>query len=86
MVWGDYGASGAHTGRARLKAVWVRARAERTWNIWRMFVTLDVSKLSGWLNADAYCRVEKRACDAKLEVRAGRRAGGVGRRRRKRRA
>ena len=37
-----------------------------------MFVTLDVSKLSGWLNADAYCRIGRRACD-KGEVRAGRR-------------
>ena len=27
-----------------------------------MSVTLDVSKLSGWLNADANCRVERRAC------------------------
>ena len=26
-----------------------------------MSMTLDVSKLSGWLNADANCRVEKRA-------------------------
>jgi len=26
-----------------------------------MVVTLDVSKLSGWLNADAYCRVERGA-------------------------
>ena len=26
---------------------------ERTRNIWYMFVTLEVSKLSGWLNADA---------------------------------
>ena len=33
-----------------------RAGAERTVNISAMFVTLDVSKLSGWLNADAYCR------------------------------
>ena len=41
-----------------------RARAERTWNIQRMSVTLDVSKLSGWLNTDAYCRVERGACDA----------------------
>ena len=54
----------ACTGRARLKAVGARARAERTWNICCMFVTLDVSKLSGWLNADADCRVERRACDA----------------------
>eukprot|EP00964_Phaeocystis_antarctica_P127398 scaffold91077_cov47-Phaeocystis_antarctica.AAC.3 len=29
-----------------------------------MSVTLDVSRLSGWLNFDAYCRVERRACDA----------------------
>ena len=54
----------ACTGRARLKAVGGRARAERTWNIQAMFVTLDVSKLSGWLNALAPCRVERRACDA----------------------
>ena len=38
-----------------------RARAERTENIPAMLVTLDVSKLSGWLNADAPCRVEKKA-------------------------
>ena len=44
-----------------LRAGGGRARAERTENIWRMFVTLDVSKLSGWLNADAPCRVERRA-------------------------
>ena len=29
-----------------------------------MVVTLEVSKLSGWLKADATCRVEGRACDA----------------------
>ena len=34
------------------------------WNIWLMCVTLDVSKLSGWLNADALCPVESRAYDA----------------------
>ena len=39
------------------------ARAERTVNMDCMVVTLDVSKLSGWLNALAYCRVERRACD-----------------------
>ena len=43
----------ARTGRARLKAVGARARAERTVNMLPMLVTLDVSKLSGWLNADA---------------------------------
>ena len=38
-----------------------RARAERTKNISSMLVTLDVSKLSGWLNADALCRAEREA-------------------------
>ena len=37
---------------------------ERTQNMPLMSVTLEVSKLSGWLNADAYCRVQRRACDA----------------------
>ena len=35
-----------------------RARAERTKNMCPMSVTLEVSRLSGWLNADANCRVE----------------------------
>jgi hypothetical protein len=35
-----------------------RARAERTRNMDAMDVTLEVSRLSGWLNADADCRVE----------------------------
>ena len=34
-----------------------RARAERTLNMYDMCKTLDVSRLSGWLNADANCRV-----------------------------
>ena len=37
-----------------------RARAKRTENMRLMSVTLEVSKLSGWLNADAYCRVKGR--------------------------
>ena len=51
----------ACTGRAPTQG-WggVRARAERTWNMSRMVVTLDVSKLSAWLNADAPCGVERR--------------------------
>ncbi len=53
----------ARTGRARLKAVGARARAERTTNMRPMSVTLDVSKLSGSLNAHADCRVERRACE-----------------------
>ena len=53
----------ACTGMARLKAVGARARAKRAANIWPMLVTLDVSKLSGWLNTVASYRVERRACD-----------------------
>ena len=30
-------------------------------NIYHMSVTLDVSRLSGWLNADALCRVGREA-------------------------
>ena len=55
--------SGMHDERVRLKAEGARACAERTWNMPSMSVTLDVSKLSGWLNAVACCRVERRACD-----------------------
>ena len=39
-----------------------------------MFLTLDVSKLSGWLNADAPCPVESRAYGMGRGV--GRKAGG----------
>ena len=63
-------AQAACTGKARLKAVGVRARAERTSNMLSMSFTLDVSKLSGWLNAFASCRVARRAYNA------GRGAGG----------
>ena len=37
---------------------------ERTLSTERMSVTLDVLKLSGWLKAFAFCRVERRAYDA----------------------
>ena len=67
MRCGVRAAQSARTGRDRLKASWARARAERTSNMLPMFVTLDVSKLSGWLNADTPCRVERRACDAGIE-------------------
>ena len=39
-----------------------------------MPVTLDVSRLIGWLNADAFCQVERRAYDAGRG--AGQEAGG----------
>ena len=37
------------------------ARAERTEIMYAMSVTLDISRLSGWLSADAPCRVEEKA-------------------------
>ena len=40
-----------------------RERAKRTANILNMFVALDVSKNSGWLNDDAAYQVERRAYD-----------------------
>ena len=46
---------------------------ERTRNMSVMVVTLDVSKLSGWSNANASCRVERRGYATRDEVRAGRR-------------
>ena len=45
---------------------------ERTANMPYMAVTLEVSKLSGWLNADARCR-ESNGCGARC---CGREAGG----------
>ena len=60
-AWREDGASDMHTGRVQLK--W-HAYAERTVNMALISVTLDVSKLSGWLNAYADCRVERRACEA----------------------
>ena len=63
-----------------------RARAERTWNMCCMKVTLEMSKYSGWLNAYAHCRVEKGSIGRKGGgMRAGQRAG-VGRQWRKQRA
>ena len=44
-------------------------RPERTLNMYFIAVTLDVSKLSGWLNTDAPCRVERRAYDVGRDTR-----------------
>ena len=41
---------------------------ERTLNISSMSVTREVSKLSDWLNADAYCRESKGGHAARGEV------------------
>ena len=59
-AWGDGSASGVH-GDGLIQGLGARARVERTANMPSMSVTLDASKLSGWLNAVAFCRVERRA-------------------------
>ena len=51
-----------------------RARAERTLNMSCMSVTLDVSRLSGWLNADARCREKG---EAQEEWRRARKQAGI---------
>ena len=53
-----------------------RARAERTENMDPMTVTLEVSRLSGWLNTPAPCRVEREAWERWRH--GGRVAGGRG--------
>jgi hypothetical protein len=64
-------------GRPDSRLLGARARAERTANMPCMFVTSEVSKLSGWLKAYACCRVKGRGtCDAGRG--AGREAGGRG--------
>ena len=62
-------------GRPLTEEVEGRTRAERTPNMPDMVMTLDVSKLSGWLKASALCRVE-----GKRRAKKGRHAGGAGRR------
>eukprot|EP00964_Phaeocystis_antarctica_P048347 scaffold27991_cov54-Phaeocystis_antarctica.AAC.1 len=85
---GGRGPAAAHERHARgegpvVKAGGARACAERTSNMLFMSVTLDVSKLSGWLNALADCRVERRAYAKRSEVWAGR-PEGMGRQQRTR--
>ena len=38
---------------------------ERTANMARMVATLDVSRLSGWLNTTVHCQIKKRGCDVR---------------------
>jgi hypothetical protein len=60
-----YGAAATAHARGPTQGLGAKGtRGERTWNMSLMVVTLEVSKLSGWLNTDARCRVEGRACDA----------------------
>ena len=49
---------------------------ERTRNMPYMVVTLEVSKLSGWLNANADCREPKGRHTVRDDVRPGKQEGG----------
>eukprot|EP00964_Phaeocystis_antarctica_P070288 scaffold42780_cov61-Phaeocystis_antarctica.AAC.2 len=60
-VWSSGGGASSVLGGPPTVGAAGKARVERTRNTYCMFVTLDVSKLSGWLNADACCRVEREA-------------------------
>ena len=58
---------------------WARhARGMRTRNIESMVVTLDVSKLSGWLKADASCQCTRRHMEGDPGVGGGRVRGSGG--------
>ena len=60
---GEQEAAKAQAARSEGPAALVagRARTVRTANMCCMLVTLDVSRLSGWLNAATFCRVEREA-------------------------
>ena len=71
--WG--GVVGCASGR-EAQTVEAEAHAERTQNMYAMSVTLDVSKLSGWLNARTYCQVERGSIGGGATCgQAGRRVG-----------
>ena len=57
-AWGRRRRRMQRAGKAPTVEAEGRARAERTENILAMSVTLDVSRLSGWLNAVAPCRAK----------------------------
>ena len=60
------------------EALGARTRAERTLNMPYMLVTLEVSKLSGWLKPDAPCRAERRVYAMQDEVHGSREVKGRG--------
>ena len=72
------GGSGVVGGASRTVEVEGRARAERTPNMYSVLVTLDMSRLSGWLNADAYCRVKKERESIGGGVTCGQAGGSMG--------
>ena len=71
-VAGDRGARSV-LGRARDCRLGAGHGEERTENMLRMLVTLEVLKLSGWLNAYACCRESKQGRTVRGELRTWRR-------------
>ena len=71
-VYGPEGGASSVQGRARLQITGPRHGKERTRNMLFMSLTLEVSTLSGWLNAYAFCRESKRGHTVRGGVRAGR--------------
>ena len=72
--WGAGGGGDSGAGSAQGVSTADRGqapRAERTLNMECMVVTLEVSKLSGWLKADAPCRESSEGHTMRNEVRAG---------------
>ena len=61
-----WGGCGARSVRSRVRGATRGGKelAERTLNMFAMSVTLDVLKLSGWLNTSAVCVIERKACEA----------------------
>ena len=74
------GAAAAHAACGKAPTVQAEgsARAERTENMYAMSVTLEVSRLSGWLNADMLCRVKNGSIARGATCRLGERAAGGG--------
>ena len=73
---GDGGASGLQ-GEGPNRRLWAHGmRAGRTVNMLNTVATLVVSKLSGWLNTNASCRVERRAYKP-VSRGAGKKKGGA---------
>ena len=70
-MWDGGGAGGMHGAGSTLNTRGHGTRGERTLNMSFMSVTLDVSKLSGWLNADMDCAESKGGHAMRDEVRAG---------------
>ena len=60
-AWGRWQGHKQRAGKAPTVGAEGRTRKERTKNMPLVLMTLDVLRLSDWLNADARCQVEKEA-------------------------